>query len=143
MINILKSIILATIFFTASSLNVFGAGSDSSSSSSSYGSSSNYSSIFACFKVCNITWNHSCHKNWINRWSRACYWNKTWINTSNRKCVLNIHLSNFQTWGSSWNVQKGHIRSMCLHRWHIWWQKNMSRSCINLDKWLWLERWLI
>tara|TARA_Y100001954_G_C15571660_1_gene483799 strand:- start:230 stop:727 length:498 start_codon:yes stop_codon:yes gene_type:complete len=44
MINILKSIILATIFFMASSLNVFGAGSDSSSSSSSYGSSSSYSS---------------------------------------------------------------------------------------------------
>ena len=44
MINILKSTILATIFFMASSLNVFGAGSDSSSSSSSYGSSSSYSS---------------------------------------------------------------------------------------------------
>ena len=44
MINILKSIILATVFFMASSLNVFGAGSDSSSSSSSYGSSSSYSS---------------------------------------------------------------------------------------------------
>ena len=44
MFNIFKNVILATIFIMASSVNVFGAGSDSSSSSSSYGSSSSYSS---------------------------------------------------------------------------------------------------
>ena len=58
MINILKSIILGTIFIMASSLNVFGAGSDSSSSSSTssgYSSSSNYGSNSANKDIMLIT----------------------------------------------------------------------------------------